>query len=684
MSESQGAPLSDRSAQVRRIAEDCIRRRAAGESLSDEQILAEHPDLAPLLAEELAKLRRIEAARRRASGAPSPPPTAGESFTLDQRSGEVPAGSGRAPEPEARTPPGHIPGYRLVREVGPGGQAVVFEAVQASTGRKVAVKVLREGPFASEGQRTRFEREVQVLAALNHPNIVTIIDRGTTENGGLFLVMEYVEGKSLDHCLADWRRRSDKGAADPSHMLRLFLKILDAVSAAHLRGIVHRDLKPSNIRIDPRGEPRILDFGLARVLSPARVDETTPLPVTLTGQFLGSLPWASPEQVEGLPDKIDIRSDVYSLGVILYQMLTEGHFPYEVVGTMRDVLNNILTAIPTPPSQALEERAAQEVRKAGRRRPRVRRRKAVNGVVEAIVLKALAKSPEDRYQSAGDFARDIANYLSGQPTLAAGTAAVRRQRRARTIRAASVAAGLFICCAVTAGILWHVLGGPRPTLRPGGTPQQPAPEGTGEWVDLLRLVDPAKDQVAGQWEFRGGDLLAHPTTRYTRLSVPVAIEGSYELEVGFVKLPGAYGIEMFLPAGPRAATQMSLSEHRVRIWLSEKDAVAQTPVTGVPVTLVDGREHKVAVKVELQGKEAEIVARVDGRENLRWKGRTSRLGIDSYSFGMPRWECPGLGVCAAEAVFASARLRMLSGQMKALREAPASPPQEPRRPSPPG
>ncbi len=247
-----------------------------------------------------------------------------------------------------------IAGYQVLREISRGGQAVVCEAIQQSTGRKVAIKIMREGPLASPRERARFDREVQVLAALNHPNIVRVVDRGATADGSFFLVMDYVGGPPLDEWLLQYYRAHPDGPppSDPSELLRIFLKICDAVSAAHLRGIVHRDLKPPNIRMDEHGEPIILDFGLARTAFTAMTDEQTPQMVSITGQFMGSLPWASPEQAEGISEKIDIRSDVYSLGVILYQMLT-GRFPYQVAGTMRDILNNIITATPPPPSQTM-------------------------------------------------------------------------------------------------------------------------------------------------------------------------------------------------------------------------------------------------------------------------------------------------------------------------------------------
>src|ERR1043166_4110828 len=155
--------------------------------------------------------------------------------------------------------PDSFAGYRILREIHRGGQGIVYEAIQESTDRTVAIKVLKQGPFADRAELARFEREVHVLSRLNHPNIVTIHDRGSS-GGHAYLVMDYVHGRALDQYLA---------GADCSQeaTLKLFVKICDAVHAAHLRGIIHRDLKPGNIRIDDHGEPHVLDFGLAKFVT---------------------------------------------------------------------------------------------------------------------------------------------------------------------------------------------------------------------------------------------------------------------------------------------------------------------------------------------------------------------------------------------------------------------------------
>ncbi|MEO1007341.1 MAG: serine/threonine-protein kinase [Planctomycetota bacterium] len=283
-------------------------------------------------------------------------------------------------------PAGAFPGYELVREIHRGGQGVVYQAVQLATRRRVAIKVMHSGPFMGSSGRARFEREVQVLGQLDHPNIVRIHDSGVTGDGSCFYVMDYISGKPLDRLIAAGKLPIREG-------LQLFAKICDAVNAAHLKGVIHRDLKPANVRIDDKGEPIVVDFGLAKTAVPELDGKESPRLMSMTGQFIGSLPWASPEQAEGSPAAIDVRTDVYSLGVMLYQLLT-GRFPYEVAGNMRDVLDNILKAEPARPSTI---------------------RRQINDEVETIILKSLAKDRDRRYQSAGDLGRDITRFLHGQP-----------------------------------------------------------------------------------------------------------------------------------------------------------------------------------------------------------------------------------------------------------------------------
>lgn len=313
---------------------------------------------------------------------PEPPSSSDDDLIAAAQMAAAARSDGLPPEPEL-PPLDFFPGYVLAREIHRGGQGIVYQAVHKATKRKVAIKVMIEGALASTRERARFEREVEILAQLDHPNIVDVLDSGTVE-GRFYYVMDYISGTTLDV----WISQHDMPIA---RVLELFAKICEAVNAAHLKGVIHRDIKPANIRIDANGEPHIVDFGLARIATGSLSDDDRLM--TMTGQFLGSLPWASPEQAQGIPNMIDVRTDVYSLGVTLYQMLT-GRFPYQVAGNMRDVLDNILRTEPARPSTV---------------------RRQINDEVETIVLKCLSKERDRRYQNAGDLARDIGHYLRGDP-----------------------------------------------------------------------------------------------------------------------------------------------------------------------------------------------------------------------------------------------------------------------------
>jgi len=387
-----------KAARIRKVVEDVMARRAAGETVADSDVIGRNPDLMPELSRELAALGVLErawnVARTRSTSSASNGP----------RQGQPPV------------PPDSFEGYELSGQVHRGGQGLVYEATQKSTGRRVAIKVMREGLFAGDGDAARFEREVRILGQIDHPGVVSILASGV-HTGHFFYVMELLTGLTLDRFAAE-------RCADVRERLRVFLKVCAAVSAAHLRGIIHRDLKPANIIVDDQGQPRILDFGLARITAEWAQSRRA----THTGQFVGSMPWASPEQAAGDPSKIDLRTDVYSLGVILYEILT-GRFPYRVEGGPRDVLDQILTAEPT--------------------RPRSLSR-AIDEDLEAIVLKCLAKERERRYQSAAELADDVRRHLERQPVLARPPSTVYqlrifvRRHRALVVGAAAVLATLVL------------------------------------------------------------------------------------------------------------------------------------------------------------------------------------------------------------------------------------------------
>jgi len=255
-------------------------------------------------------------------------------------------------------------GFRILEELGSGSQGVVYKALQLGTRRTVALKVIRDGLFASIKERLRFENEIRVAAQLKHPNVVAVYGSGS-ERGHEYFFMEYADGEPLDLYL------STHTLTIPQ-TVQLFLPICDAVGCAHLHGIIHRDLKPANVLVDQEGQPHVLDFGLAK-----RVDEAERAGITQAGSFAGTWYYASPEQVRPQDRGADVRSDVYALGVMLYEAVTDA-FPYPIAGAGTDMITSqILSVDPIRPSlirrdvgDELETIILQALQKAGRRTDR--------------------------------------------------------------------------------------------------------------------------------------------------------------------------------------------------------------------------------------------------------------------------------------------------------------------------
>lgn len=292
-----------------------------------------------------------------------------------------PAGAMGGPEPDELSHPERIGAYRIHRPLGFGGMGVVYLAEQDSPRRLVALKLLRSDS-ASPRQLERFEQEAQLLGRLSHPGIAAVYEAGWTETETgkrPFFAMEYVEGRELLEFANEHR-------LDLPTRLRLACQVAEAAHYAHERGIVHRDLKPSNVLVDVRGEPKVLDFGVARALG-------SDSHATQTGQLVGTLSHMSPEQASG-GGEVDRRSDVYSLGVILYELLT-GRPPVPTEGlALHEAVRRVREEDPI---------AAGAVRKE------------LKGDLETILGKALAKEPGRRYASAAELAEDLRLFLEHRP-----------------------------------------------------------------------------------------------------------------------------------------------------------------------------------------------------------------------------------------------------------------------------
>ena len=319
----------------------------------------------------------------------------------------------KRPPPPAAFP--RLPGYEVTDFIGCGGMGDVFRAIQLSTRRPIALKVMRRD-FVSEKSRQRFDREVELTARLDHPHIARIYDSGLDERV-YFYAMELIDGQPLDEYIESQRlgRRQ---------ILALMQTIGSAVQHAHQRGVIHRDLKPSNVLVSPDGQPHLLDFGLAKTLLEVR--EPT---ISRVSEIIGTPAFMSPEQASGQTARIDTRSDIYSLGVMAYKCIT-GHWPHDMSGSEQDIMRRIADGEIKPPREVARD---------------------IDPELDALLLKALAREPEERYPSAGGFADDIHNYLRGEPLMARRPTlayVLRRRLRKHTGAAVAVAVLIFLATAV--------------------------------------------------------------------------------------------------------------------------------------------------------------------------------------------------------------------------------------------
>lgn len=337
-----------------------------------------------------------------------------------------------------RLVPPLIRGYELGAEIGRGGQGVVYRAIQLSTGREVAVKVL--DPEVSNRRDRRFALGLELAATLRHPNIATVHDRGQTEDGRPFLAMELVEGTPLA-ALGPVGRPGPLARLESA--LAVFRQIVAAVAHAHQRGVIHRDLKPGNVILDPSGRPLVIDFGLARPVDGAALLGGA----TRTGEMLGSLAWAAPEQLEGRRDEVDTRADVYALGGILFHLLT-GEPPRRAAGSVTATLRRLTAA--TAPDLRARRQAAEEAHGL----PRLR----LPADLVAICDRALAPDPADRYPTAEQLGEDLDRFGAGAPVT------VLRHRRGyvlwkairrHKLRTAAVAAAVLVLAGSSLFFSWQ-------------------------------------------------------------------------------------------------------------------------------------------------------------------------------------------------------------------------------------
>ena len=321
--------------------------------------------------------------------------------------------------------------YEVIREIGRGGLGAVYLAARADDEyrKEVAIKLVRRG-LDTEDILRRFRNERQILAQLDHPNIARLIDGGTTDDGLPYFVMEYVKGEPINaYC--------DRHALSTAERLNLFRKVCAAVAFAHQNLVIHRDLKPSNILVTQEGEPKLLDFGIAKLLGPGDelFTQTIPALRVMTPEY------ASPEQVKG--EKIMTTSDVYSLGALLYELLT-GQRPYR-----------LKTRTPEEIARAITEQEPERLSAALLRDSRftVHDSRALRGDLDNIVLMAMRKEPARRYSSVGQFSEDIRRHLEALPVIARKDTVAYRTSKFVSRHRIGVAAAALVLLSLIGGIV---------------------------------------------------------------------------------------------------------------------------------------------------------------------------------------------------------------------------------------
>lgn len=561
-------------------------------------------------------------------------------------------------DPGGRLPFERLGQFRIVELLGRGGMGDVYKAYDESLDRLVAIKVLAPAAAADQEYVRRFHAEATAMAQLSHPNVVPVYFIGE-QSGHHFFAMQYIEGESLAQRLARETR------LPVTEAIRLAEQCLAGLEAAHAAGLIHRDIKPGNILLErATGRAILVDFGLARRLSDRG-------PMTSPGKLMGTVDYVAPEQIHGQP--VDGRADLYSLGVVMYQMLS-GSPPFSGE-SLASILFQHAYEAPRPLAQVAPEVPAE---------------------LSAIVARLLRKNPDSRYQSASEVLRELRRFApawGAQTKPAAGLApSQRRPGRRRVLIALGALCGLAAVAAALVGLERFWTGRPAASNGPSSTDTEGGPEAPdrsrptsgagapgpweagkdsrrpfqdippGTWIDLLPHVDLARDRLAGTWTGRGDDVV-HLAGMFSRVVLPVHVEGDYDLEVEFTRQTGDSGLSVLFPVGPATCTLWlsSWNGQYHGLELIDGKENSENATTRSPGTLVNGRRYRIRIGVRVAGELASVEVWLDGEPCTEWMGQISSLSVNP-AFGPAVLFRPSLGAYASEFAFHRVRIKLAAGR----------------------
>ncbi len=406
-----------------------------GEAPDPEVFCAGHPECGPELLERIQDFLFVA-----------------RMSTADAGGTQVAEGSKPLPPPPSVEPtlPETIGPYKVLRLLGEGGMGAVYLVEQTEpVRRRAALKLIRKG-MDSRGILKRFEAERQALVMMSHPNIARVLDAGGSASGQPYFVMEYIDGPSI----SEYCRSRRLGIPE---RIRLFMKVLEGVRHAHQRGVIHRDLKPGNIlveEIDGEPVPKIIDFGLARAVGESLVEGSFH---TLAGQVIGTPEYMSPEQAGYLDQDVDSRTDIYSLGIVLYELLTGAHpfgGPELRKASLLQIQKIIFESEPPKPSSLVARQWKDRLPLCGLDSRTLARR--LKGDLDWILLKALEKDRERRYQTAGEFLEDLRRHLDHEPVLAGPPSIAYKTKKILRKHGLALAAGLAVLVSIFGSLLFSL------------------------------------------------------------------------------------------------------------------------------------------------------------------------------------------------------------------------------------